>query len=297
MNNPNLPKLKIIPLKERISVISIEHSQIDLVDGVVVSVDAAGNHTQIPMGGIACIMLEPGTRISHRAVQAAATVGTLILWIGEGGVRVYSAGMPGTSRVDHLLYQARLALDDELRLKVVRKMYSERFKEPAPMRRSIEQLRGIEGARVKRMYQIMAQKYGLEWRGRNYDHKNWTAGDIANQCISAATSCLYGITEAAILISGYSPAIGFIHSGNSQSFVYDIADVIKFDHIIPMAFKIAKSIPDRPDRSVRLACRDFFRTDNTLAKLIPLIEDILSAGEIDKPKPFDDQILSPFDEK
>jgi CRISPR/Cas system-associated endonuclease Cas1 len=76
------------------------------------------------------------------------------------------------------LYKAKLALDDDARLKVVRKMYAIRFGEPAPLRRSIEQLRGIEGARVRAMYQMLARKYGVEWDGRDYDHTDWNKGDI-----------------------------------------------------------------------------------------------------------------------
>jgi CRISPR-associated protein Cas1 len=66
---------------------------------------------------------------------------------------------------------------------------------------------------------------------------------VVNQCISAATSCLYGITEAAVLAAGYAPAIGFIHSGKPLSFVYDIADIIKFDTVVPKAFDIAARNP------------------------------------------------------
>jgi CRISPR-associated protein Cas1 len=69
--------------------------------------------------------------------------------VGEAGVRLYAAGQPGGARADRLLLQARLALDDDARLRVVRKMYALRFKEEAPAHRSVDQLRGIEGARVR----------------------------------------------------------------------------------------------------------------------------------------------------
>jgi CRISP-associated protein Cas1 len=130
-----------------------------------VVVDVRGVRTAIPAGGIACLMLEPGTRVSHAAVTLAARAGTLLIWIGEAGVRLYAAGQPGGARSDRLLYQARLALDDEARLKVVRKMYTLRFQEEAPARRSIDQLRGIEGARVRETYKLLAQKYGVRWTG------------------------------------------------------------------------------------------------------------------------------------
>ncbi|WP_315709169.1 type I-E CRISPR-associated endonuclease Cas1e [Brenneria uluponensis] len=277
--------LNPIPLKDRTSMIFLQYGQIDVIDGAFVLVDKTGIRTHIPVGSVACIMLEPGTRVSHAAIRLAATVGTLLVWVGEAGVRLYAAGQPGGARSDRLLYQARLALDDELRLKVVRKMFELRFGEPAPSRRSVEQLRGIEGARVRQTYTLLAQQYGVKWNGRRYDPKDWERGDKVNQCISAATSCLYGITEAAVLAAGYAPAIGFVHSGKPLSFVYDIADIIKFDGVVPKAFEIAARNPQEPDREVRLACRDIFRSQNTLGKLIPLIEAVLAAGEIEPPQP------------
>ena len=102
--------------------------------------------------------------------------------------------------------------------------------------------------------------------------------------MSAATSCLYGVTEAAVLAAGYVPSLGFIHWGKALSFVYDIADIFKFDTVVPLAFKIAAREPTDPEREVRLACRDMFREHNTLAKIIPTIDEILKAGEINPPK-------------
>lgn len=279
-----LPPLKPIPMKERISLIFIEKAQVDVQDGAFVAIDAEGVQTHIPVGSIACILLEPGTRVSHAAVALAAKVGTLLVWVGEAGVRLYAAGQPGGARSDHLLYQMRLLLDDEARLKVVRKMYSLRFGEEAPMKRSVHQLQSIEGARVKEYYKIMARRYGFKWAGRQYDPRDWSAGDVLNQCISAANACLYGITEAAILAAGYAPAVGFIHSGKPLSFVYDIADIFKFDTVTPLAFKIAAKHPPQPEREVRWACRDVFRSRKVLEKIIPTIEDIFSAGGLEKPR-------------
>lgn len=281
--------LKPIPLKDRNSMIFIGMGRIDVKDGAFVVVDEVnGERMHIPVGSVACLMLEPGTRISHAAMKLAAEVGTLITWVGEGGVRFYSAGQPGGARSDKLLYQAKLALDEELRLKVVRRMFELRFGEEAPKRRSVDQLRGIEGARVRQTYQLLAKQYGVPWNGRKYDPKDWDAGDTANQCISAATSCLYGITEAAILAAGYAPAIGFLHTGKPLSFVYDIADIIKFDGVIPLAFRIAAKNPYKPEKDVRIACRELFRIDKTLKRLIPLIEDVLAAGDITPPEPYAD---------
>lgn len=277
--------LKPIPIKDRSSMMFVGAGYIDVKDGAFVVVEKEDQiRTQIPVGSIACLMLEPGTRVSHAAIKLAAHVGTLLIWIGEAGVRLYSVGQPGGARSDHLLFQAKLALDPELRLKVVRKMFEVRFGEPAPLKRSVDQLRGIEGARVRKTYELLAAKYDIEWKGRRYDVKDWDAGDVANRCLSAATACLYGVTEAAVLAAGYAPAIGFLHTGKPLSFVYDIADLHKFETVVPIAFEVAATSPRNPDRLVRQRCRDEFRRVKTLQKLIPLIEEVLAAGGVAVPE-------------
>lgn len=281
-----LPKLRPISIKERVSLLFVERGQIDVADGVLVVIDKTGVRTHIPVGGISCLMLEPGTRISHAAVATAARVGCLLVWVGEAGVRLYASGQPGGARADRLLYQARLALNEEARLKVVRRMFSLRFKDEPPSRRSVDQLRAIEGLRVKKMYKLLARQYGVAWKGREYDHTKWESGDIANRCLSAATACLYGISEAAILAAGYAPAIGFMHSGKPLSFVYDIADIYKFETVVPAAFKAAAEQPQNPEQRVRWMCREIFRTSRLLERIIPDIGDILGAGELtEEPAP------------
>lgn len=286
-----LPALKPIPIKERLSILFIEKGHLDVLDGAFVVVDKTGVRTHVPIGGVACLMLEPGTRVSHAAAALASRVGTLLVWVGEAGVRLYASGQPGGARADRLLYQAKLALDPQLRLKVVRKMYAMRFGEEPPARRSVEQLRGIEGARVREMYKRIAHRYGIQWKARSYDAQDWDAGDIPNRCLSAATSCLYGVTEAAVLAAGYAPAVGFIHTGKPLSFVYDVADIFKFETVVPVGFKVAAQGGGSFEQRVRHACRDIFRQTQLLARIIPSIEEMLSAGEITPPVPPDDAVL------
>lgn len=285
-----MPPLKPIPMKDRVSIIFVEKGNLDVLDGAFVVVDKNGVRTHIPVGGVACLMLEPGSRVSHAAVTLASRVGCLLVWIGDGGVRLYASGQPGGARADKLLYQAKLALDDAARLKVVRKMYAIRFKEEPPERRSVEQLRGIEGVRVRKMYELLARQYGVNWASRNYDYTKWESGDVPNRCLSSATACLYGICEAAILAAGYAPAVGFIHTGKPQSFVYDIADVFKFETVVPVAFRIAAKKPKEPEREVRIACRDAFRQSRILGRIIPTIEEILHAGGMERPKPHEEAV-------
>jgi CRISPR-associated protein Cas1 len=164
-------------------------------------------------------------------------------------------------------------------------MYALRFKEEPPERRSVEQLRGIEGARVRKMYELLARQHKVPWQRRSYDADEWGSGDLPNRCLSSATACLYGICEAAILAAGYAPAIGFIHTGKPQSFVYDVADLFKFETVVPVAFRIAARKPHQPEREVRLACRDAFRQSRVLHRIIPTIEEVLAAGGLSMPEP------------
>jgi CRISPR-associated protein Cas1 len=172
-------------------------------------------------------------------------------------------------------------------------MYALRFDEEAPARRSVDQLRGIEGARVRETYRLLAQRHGVAWEGRRYDPQAWDTSNTVNRCLSAATSALYGVTEAAVLAAGYAPAIGFLHSGKPQSFVYDIADIVKFETVVPEAFRVCAAFEagrplDRqlvldPIAEVRRRCRDAFRRTDLLTRLIPLIEEVLSAGGLPLP--------------
>lgn len=301
MRLPGLAPPKPIPMKDRASILFLARTRLDVLDGAFVAVDDDGVRTAIPVGGLACLMLEPGVRVSHAAVAMAARTGTLLTWVGEGGVRLYASGQPGGARADRLIWQARIALDDAARLRVVRKMYQLRFGEDAPSRRSIDQLRGIEGVRVRKSYELLAEQHGVSWRRRAYDPGDWSTSDVPNTCLSAATACLHGLAEAAVLAAGYAPAIGFLHTGKPRSFVYDVADLFKIGTVVPEAFRIAglaaRGTLDMPaERAVRLACRDAFRRTKLLGRIIPAIEEVLEAGELPRPDPAPEAMPAAFEE-
>lgn len=289
---PYVP-LRPIPLKDRAGIVFLEYGHVDVIDGAFVLVDQHGTRVQIPVGGLACLMLEPGTRITHAAVALAARVGCLLVWVGEAGVRLYAAGQPGGARADRLLHQAQAALDETARLKVVRAMYRLRFGEEPPARRSVDQLRGIEGVRVRTLYAQLARLHGVSWDARRYNPDAWEQADVPNRCLSAATSCLYGLCEAAVLAAGYAPAIGFLHRGKPLSFVYDVADLFKFETVVPAAFRVAANVERLRaagqatgppiERTVRIACRDAFRRTNLLERIIPTIGELLAESGLRAP--------------
>jgi CRISPR-associated protein Cas1 len=267
-----------VPLRDREAFLHLRRGCVDLEDGAVVLVDVNGIRMQVPVGTLACLLLEPGISITHAAVKACAEEDCLLIWCGEGATRFYAAGSPGGARSDKLLRQLEAAHDEQRRLAVVREMFRRRFGEQVPDKRSVEQLRGLEGARVRQRYADIALLHGIVWSGRRYDPNEWAKSNDVNRAISSANACLYAVTEAAILVAGYSPAIGFLHTGKPLSFVYDIADLFKFDVSVPAAFEVAAKRGKDPESAVRRLLRDRFREHKLLERLIPTIDDVLSCG-------------------
>nr|MDO8113536.1 type I-E CRISPR-associated endonuclease Cas1e [Candidatus Sigynarchaeota archaeon] len=264
-----LPKFE-----DGLSYLYVEHCKIDQEQQSIAIQDLKGK-VPVPCAALALLMLGPGTNITHAAIRALAENGCLVMWCGEEGIRFYAQGTGETRSAARLLKQARLFCDPALRTLAVEKMYKMRFNENVPFGTTIEQMRGKEGIRVRNAYAKASKDTGIPWHGRQYNRAEWGKSDTINKVLSAANACLYGLCHAAIVTAGYSPSIGFIHTGKQLSFVYDIADLYKVDLIIPMAFRITKEQPSEPERQVRLACRDLFRDSNLLAKIIPDIDRVL----------------------
>ncbi len=262
--------------------IYLEHARIDRHQASVSFWTEAGE-TPLPAAASCCLLLGPGCVITHDAVVALADNNCLAVWCGEEGVRFYAHGLGGTQSAARLQQQARLASQPDLRLQVVRRMYAIRFEEVPPAHYTIEQLRGMEGYRVRDAYQRLSREYGVEWHGRSYDRRQWSAGDGPNQALSAANACLYGLCHAAIVAAGYSAGLGYIHTGSQRSFVLDIADLDKCEVTIPVAFIIAAEPPADGNvaRATRLACRDLFREVKLLERILPDIERLMGPLDAD----------------
>jgi CRISPR-associated protein Cas1 len=220
-------------------------------------------------------MLGPGTSITHAAIKALAQNNCLLAWTGEQGVRMYAASTGGTFSARRVIRQAMLVSNEQSRLDVACRMYKFRFSDPLPDDISLEVIRGMEGIRVRKVYAEAAAQFSVNWQGRNYDQDEWAHADPINRALSTATACLYGLCHAAILSAGYSPALGFIHTGKMLSFVYDIADLYKTEVVIPLAFRIASQTPADLERVVRLACRDAFATSRLMDRMLPDIAEVL----------------------
>jgi CRISPR-associated protein Cas1 len=272
--------LNILPkVRDSQSYLYVEHKVIDQEAKAIALHDKTGS-VAVPCANLTALLLGPGTSITHAAVKTLADSGCLVIWTGENAVRFYAQGMGETRSSRRLLHQARLVSDQELRLQVVRRLYEMRFAESLDATLTLQQIRGKEGIRVREAYAKASRETGVQWSGRTYKRDDWYSADNVNRALSAANSCLYGICHAAIVSAGYSPALGFIHTGKMLSFVYDIGDLYKADLTIPVAFSEAANGAENLEPRVRRACRDKFRESFLLQRIIPDIEKALSIGGI-----------------
>jgi CRISPR-associated protein Cas1 len=269
---------------DKASWVYIERGVLSKGDDGVFFADKEGR-TPIPVAGLGLIMLGPGTRVTHRAMQSAAEMNCMVVWAGESGTRLYAHGTGGTSHANRLRRQARIWGNPGTHMQVVRRMYELRFGEKLPEDIALQSVRGREGMRVRRAYESLAKQAGIEWKGRLYDRNDWYAADLPNRCLSVGNAALYGIVHAAIVALGYSPALGFVHTGRPRSFVYDMADLFKFDLVVPAAFRVAANNPKQPERETRIACRNAFHEGNLLSRIIERIDQVLDIDLAEVPDP------------
>lgn len=265
-----LPKLR-----DGLSYLYLEHGKIDQAQKAIEFFNKDGR-VLIPVASLAVLLLGPGTSITHEAIKTLTDNGCLVNWCGEQGVRFYAQGLGETRKAYALMRQAELVSDPGKRLAVVRRMYQFRFDEELDSSLNIEQIRGMEGARVRRAYALASREFGVPWRRRFYDRGHWGATDAINRAISAANACLNSLCHAAIVSAGYSPGLGFIHTGKQLSFVYDVADLYKTDLTIPLAFKLTAESHTRLETRIRQACRELFHQERLLARIIDDIQHLLN---------------------
>lgn len=216
----------------------LEHAVVSRDASAITATDERGT-VHVPAAAIGALLLGPGTNVTHQAMVLLAESGSTVVWVGERGVRYYAHGR-SLSRSSHLLEaQAALVTNRTARLGVARRMYEMRFPGEDVSALTMQQLRGREGARVRRAYREHSRRTGVPWSGREYRPDDFAASDPVNQALSAATTCLYGVVHAVVVALGCSPGLGFVHTGHERSFVYDVADLYKAELAIPVAFEAA----------------------------------------------------------
>lgn len=271
-----LPKLR-----DSLSYLYVEHAVLNQKDHAIEYIRQDEGRVMIPVAALSVLMLGPGTHITHAAIRTLADNGCSVVWVGEDGTKFYAQGGGETRRSFHTLRQAELSCDPQKRLEVVRRMYQMRFPETLDQALSLEQIRGMEGARVRSVYYQSSKTHGVPWHGRNYDRGNWGSSDPINRALSAANALLNSLCHAAIVSGGYSPALGFIHTGKQLSFVYDVADLYKAELTIPLAFKLVADSKEKVETRIRAACREKFRETKLLERILPDIDNLLQVDPQD----------------
>ena len=278
-----LPKLR-----DSISYIYLEHAKIEQDELSIVAIRKDGR-IPIPVAATTCLLLGPGTSVTHAAIRTMEENGCMVIWCGEKATRFYAAGMGETRSSKNLLLQAQCCVDSDKHMQVVRKMYALRFPGINTEGMTLQQIRGMEGIRVRKTYEMFGKTTGVKWKKRTYKTESWEASDTINQALSEANAMLYGVCHAAIISMGFSPGLGFIHTGKQLSFVYDIADLYKTETTIPAAFEAVAKGGD-VHKDLRVLCRKYFgiarvmeRIPKDLAELFDGMEggvNALTAGDL-----------------
>ena len=260
----------------------LDRGRLEVEDGCLRFITAGGGELaagdyQIPHQAVSIILLGPGSSVTHDALRLLARHGCALAAIGEGAVRFYTAPplIPDSSAAARA--QVRLWADPKTRMEVARAMYAMRFGEFV-LTRDIEVLRGQEGARIKRSYQLAAERFGIPWNGRCYDRNEPEAGDMANQAINHAASAMSAAASVAVAALAAIPQLGFVHEDSGQAFVLDIADLFRHDVTLEIAFGAAKEAmqTSQPvERMVRRRAAKVFRQKSVIPSMIDKIKVLL----------------------
>ncbi|MGW5876013.1 type I-E CRISPR-associated endonuclease Cas1e [Nocardiopsis terrae] len=263
--------------EDRSSFIYLERCLIHREDNAITAEDGEGTR-HIPSATIGVLLLGPGTRVTHQAMALLGDSGAGVVWVGEQGVRYYSGGRALTRRSVFVEAQAAAWANKRTRLDVARAMYLTRFPGENVEGRSRRELLGLEGDRVRACYREQAARTGVEWKGRKFVPGRFDDGDAPNQAVTAAAQCFYGVAQSVVAALGCTPGLGFVHSGNEQSFVLDVADLYKVSVAIPVAFDVAAESDEEVGARTRRALRDRIHELGLLEQCVADVKRLLLPG-------------------
>jgi CRISPR-associated protein Cas1 len=276
-----------IPHADRHGLLWLERGKLSAEDGTLRFLAAqsdslaAGDYA-IPFQSISMILLGPGTSLTHDVLRLAARHGLLIAAVGEGGVKSYTAPPMGQGRSDVARIHAERWADRKGRIDTARRMYAWRFGRVLP-HREIETLRGIEGARMKEAYRLVAQRFGIEWHGRRYDRDDPQAADLPNQAINHAATFVEAAADIAVASVGALPPLGFIHEESSNAFTLDIADLYRVEMTLPLAFGAVKATREGKsaslEREIRRRAARAFRNEKLIPRMIDRVKELFNVDD------------------
>jgi CRISPR-associated protein Cas1 len=235
-------------VKDKYPFLYLERGRLEIDDSSVKWLDAEGRVIPLPIATLNTLLLGPGTSVTHEAVKTATAANCSICWVGEDSLLFYAAGFLPTADTRNLKRQMTLATDPKKSLEVARQMFQQRFPEADLADKSLKEMMGMEGQRIKALYQQKAEAYRVGWKGRQFTPGKFELSDITNQIITSTNAALYDILCSVVHSMGYSPHIGFIHSGSPLPFVYDLADLYKETLCIDLSFALTRDLAGRYDR-------------------------------------------------
>ena len=237
-------------IKDRYPFLYLERGKLVIDDSSVKWIDSNREVIRLPIATINAIFLGPGTSVTHEAVKILAAANCSLCWVGEDCMIFYAAGDTPTADTRNFRHQMELACSPKSRVEVARRMFNQRFPDEDISDKSIADLMGMEGKRVRALYEAKAREYQVGWSGRDFVPGRFEMSNLTNQILTSCNAALYGIVSAALHSMGYSPHIGFVHTGSPLPFVYDIADLYKESLSIDLAFSLTHALAGEYDKYV-----------------------------------------------
>jgi len=255
-------------VRDKYPFVYLERGRLEIDDSSIKWIDASNNVVPLPVATLNALLLGPGTTITHDAVRTAAAANCAVCWVGEDSLLFYAAGFLPTADTRNLKKQIELSSDPRKSIEVARRMFARRFPDADLKDKSLQEMMGMEGNRVRALYQAKAEQYQVGWKGRSFTPGKFETSDLTNQILTSTNAALYGILCSGVHSMGYSPHIGFIHSGSPLPFVYDLADLYKAELCIDLAFHLTRELAGRYDKyKVAAAFRQRVIDMDLLAKL------------------------------
>jgi CRISP-associated protein Cas1 len=235
-------------IKDKYPFLYLERGRLEIDDSSIKWIDSEANVVPLPVATLNTLLLGPGTTVTHDAIKTATAANCAVCWVGEDSLLFYAAGFLPTADTRNLKLQVERSADPQLSIEVARRMFARRFPDAKLEGKSLQEMMGMEGHRVRALYQIKAEEYQVGWKGRQFTPGKFELSDITNQVLTASNAALYGILCSAVHSMGYSPHIGFIHSGSPLPFVYDLADLYKEHLCIDLAFALTRDMAGRYEK-------------------------------------------------
>ncbi len=263
-------------VKDKYPFLYLERGRLEIDDSSVKWIDSEANVVPLPVATLNALLLGPGTSVTHDAIKTATAANCAVCWVGEDSLLFYAAGFLPTADTRNLKQQIELAANPKKSVEVARRMFARRFPEADLQGKTLKEMMGMEGHRVRAIYRAKAEEYQVGWKGRKFVPGKFDFSDITNQVLTASNAALYGILSSAVHSMGYSPHIGFIHSGSPLPFIYDLADLYKEYLCIDLAFALSRDMAGRYQKhKVSSAFRERVIDMDLLARLAEDIPEML----------------------